>query len=109
MINLEFNYCNINNVLVADTFIERFMGYMFRSEPHYEAIIFKPCNSIHTFFMKFNIDVLFINSDMEIIKKVENLKPGIIIRPIKEAKIVIEGKAGSFMSFKEGNKITISI
>ena len=84
------------------------MGCMFRDEPHYEAIIFKPCNSIHTFFMKFDIDVMFINENMEIIKKKENIKPGRIIMPVKEAAMVIESKAGTFKSFKEGNMIRIS-
>jgi uncharacterized membrane protein (UPF0127 family) len=86
----------VENALLADTFVKRFMGYMFRREPHYEAIIMLPCNSVHTFFMKFAIDVLFLNKDMEIIKKVDGLESGRIIMPIKEAKIVIEGRAGLF-------------
>ena len=39
----------IKKCVDADTFIERFKGYMFRRKPHYEAIIIKPCNSIHIF------------------------------------------------------------
>lgn len=97
----------IKNVLLADTFIERFKGYMFRRKPHYEAIIIKPCNSIHTFFMKFPIDVLFINEDMEIIKKIGHLKPGKIILPVKGSRMVIEGRAGLFQDFKIGSKIEI--
>jgi uncharacterized membrane protein (UPF0127 family) len=97
----------IKNVLMADTFIERFKGYMFRRKPHYEAIIIKPCNSIHTFFMRFPIDVLFINKNMEIIKKIEYLKPGKIIMPVKGSRMVIEGRAGLLRSFKTGSKIEI--
>lgn len=97
----------IKNVLMADTFIERFKGYMFRRKPHYEAIIIKPCNSIHTFFMRFPIDVLFINKNMEIIKKIEHLKPGRVILPVKGTRMVIEGRAGLFQSFKVSSKIEI--
>lgn len=97
----------VKDVFIADTFIKRFMGYMFRKKPHYEAILIKPCNSIHTFFMKFNIDVLFINDKMEIVKKVEKLKSGRIIFPVKEASMVVEGEAGKFKKLKVGEKISI--
>jgi len=105
-INLEPD--GIKNVLVADNFIKRFKGFMFCRKPRYDAIIFMPCNSIHTFFMKFNIDVLFINDDMIIIKKIENLKPGKVIMPVREAQMVIEAKAGTLINFREGNKIIIT-
>jgi len=55
--------------------------------------------------MKFNIDVLFVNKDMEVIKKVENLKPGKVIIPVKEAFAVIEGEAGKFKNVIIGDKI----
>lgn len=97
----------IEEVFVADNFIERLIGYMFRREPHYKAIMFTPCNSIHTFFMKFPIDVIFINKDLEIIKMVENLEPGKIILPVKDANIVIEGKHGMFKNLKVGDKVVI--
>lgn len=97
----------VSNIFVADTFLKRLMGYMFRKEPHHEALMIKPCNSIHTFFMKFNIDVIFVNKNMEVIKKVENLKPGKVIMPIKDAWAVIEGKAGKFKSVDIGDRIEV--
>lgn len=95
------------DVLVADSFAGRLMGYMFRRKPHHEAIIIKPCNSIHTFCMRFDIDVLFINSDMEVIKKIESLKPGKIIWPVKGASLVIEGSAEIFKNIKEGQRLDV--
>lgn len=93
------------DLFIADSFMKRFVGYMFRREPHYEIIMIKPCNSIHTFFMKFDIDVLFINKDMEVIKKVEALGAGRVIMPVKDAVAVIEAKSGKFKKIKEGKKI----
>lgn len=90
---------------VADTFIKRLFGYMFRREPHHEAIIFDPCSSIHTFFMRFDIDVLFVDENMIIIKKVENLKPWKVIFPVKNCRYVIESKAGNFINMEEGSEI----
>lgn len=99
---LKYNVKTILNVFIADSFINRLFGYMFRKSPHHDAILLTPCNSIHTFFMKFNIDVLFLSADMKIIKKIENLKPGQVINKIPGAKMVLESKEGTFNTIEEG-------
>ncbi|MHC1682234.1 MAG: DUF192 domain-containing protein [Clostridiaceae bacterium] len=104
---LIYNSKVISEVFIADTFFKRLIGYMFRKQPHYETIVFNNCNSIHTFFMRFYIDVIFINKDMEIVKKVENLKGGKVVLPVKDAIMVIEGVAMKFKDFKVGDKITL--
>ncbi|HEX9027230.1 MAG TPA: DUF192 domain-containing protein [Clostridium sp.] len=105
--NLIYNLEIIAEIFIADSFIKRFLGFMFREKPHHEAILIKPCNSIHTFFMRFPIDVLFINENMEVVKKIDGLKPGRIIMPQKKCKMVIEGKAGMFKTVKVGKKIIV--
>jgi uncharacterized membrane protein (UPF0127 family) len=97
----------IAEVFIADSFRNRFLGYMFRKIPHYEGILIKPCNSIHTFFMRFPIDVLFVNENMQVVKKIEGLPPGKIIMPQNESSMVIEGKAGMFKNISEGNKLIL--
>lgn len=37
------------------------------------ALILNPCSSIHTFFMRFTIDVLFLDKQMRIIKIIQNM------------------------------------
>jgi uncharacterized membrane protein (UPF0127 family) len=98
----------LGELYIADTFMKRFWGFMFRKAPHYEAIMIKPCNSIHTFFMKFEIDVIFLNKNMKVIKKVDALKPCKMVMPIKEGAVVIEAKAGKFKSIKIGDIISIA-
>ena len=105
--NLVYNLEIIAEVFIADSFTKRFLGYMFRKKPHYEAILIKPCNSIHTFFMKFPIDVLFIDENMEVLKKIDGLKPGKIIMPQKKCKMVIEGREGMFKNIKEGKRLIV--
>lgn len=102
---LKYNDETILYVFIADSFTKRLFGYMFRRKPHHDAILLNPCNSIHTFFMKFNIDVLFLNEHMQVIKKIENLRPGQIVTKVKGAKMVIESKNGVFNTIKEGNKL----
>lgn len=104
-LHCEDNITTVLDVFIADTFVNRFLGYMFRERPHKQAIIFKPCSSIHTFFMKFNIDVLFLDKNMEVIKMVKNLKPGKIIMPVIGANAVLETEEGGFRKIQIGNKI----
>ncbi|MGK0466767.1 DUF192 domain-containing protein [Clostridium sp.] len=101
----KFNGVTILDVLIADEFTKRLFGYMFRKTPHHNAILLNPCNSIHTFFMKFNIDVLFLDEHMEVIKKIENLRKGQVVTKVRGARAVLESKAGSFSNIEEGCKL----
>jgi len=108
MINvLKYNGEPIINVLITGTYFKRLLGYMFRVKPHYDALLLTPCNSINTFFMEFNIDVLFLDEHMQVIKKIENLAPGQIIAKVLGAKMVIESKEGAFNNIKEGNILDV--
>jgi uncharacterized membrane protein (UPF0127 family) len=63
------------NVVLADTFFARLAGYMFRTRPHVAGFLFEPAPSIHTFFMNFPLDVVFLDTDARIIKVYRNLRP----------------------------------
>lgn len=104
---LAYENKSLAEIYIANTFFSRLLGYMFQKKPRYQAILFKPCNSIHTFFMNFNIDVLFLNDKLEVVKKVENLSKGKVIMPVKDARIVIEAYSGVFENVNEGNKIEL--
>lgn len=39
------------------------------------AVILLPCNSIHTFFMRFSIDVLFVDKNNRVAKTIADLAP----------------------------------
>lgn len=60
---------------IADNFWDRLSGYMFRSAPHTPGILFEPAISIHTFFMNFPLDVVFMDQDFRILKIYRNLRP----------------------------------
>ena len=40
-----------------------------------EGLLIKPTNSVHMFFMRFPIDVVFLDRDMVVRKVVETLRP----------------------------------
>jgi len=58
------------------------------------AMLLSPCNSIHTFFMCFSLDVLFLDGENNIIKVVRNLKPWQMAFGGPYARSVLEMSAG---------------
>ena len=61
---------------VADSFFKRFLGLMFRKSMDLEeALIFHHTNSVHTCFMRFAIDVVFLDKNMQVCKIYQSLKP----------------------------------
>lgn len=73
----------------------RLKGLLGRKEfPLENAMWITPCNSIHTFFMKFPIDAVFVNSDMKVCKIVANIRPGRLVWPVWSAHSVFEFSAG---------------
>ena len=64
------------DALIADTFLTRFAGLMFRKPlPPATGLFLAPCNSVHMCFMRFAIDVVYLDKDYKIVKVVKKLKP----------------------------------
>jgi uncharacterized membrane protein (UPF0127 family) len=55
----------------------------------------KPCNQVHMFFMKYALDLVFIDQDHRIVRLVEALPPGKISPKVKEAESVLELPVGT--------------
>ena len=70
-------------------FFSRLKGFMFAKEID-KALLFNRCNSIHTFFMKRNIDVIMCSRDNKILYYYNNLSKNKIILPKKNVYKVIE-------------------
>lgn len=62
------------------TFFSRFKGFMMCKNIDY-ALLFKKCNSIHTFFMISNIDVILCNDDNVILYYYKDVSPNRVILP----------------------------
>ena len=94
------------NVNVANTFLKRFLGLMGKKCIN-EGLFFPKTKSIHTFFMKENIDVIMINKKNIVVYYQKNVpRNKIIIK--KEAYHTIELPANSIKSIKLGNQISIT-
>ena len=85
---------SLNNLVIADSFFKRLAGLMFKKD--FESVmLFKNLtdSSIHTMFMRFEIDVYFINENNVIYDK-KTLKPWKFYRPDLKAKYILEAKSG---------------
>ena len=88
-----------DNVEIAGNFMKRLKGLMGRPGLNKgEALILYPCRSIHTFFMNFPIDALFIDRNAFVLKIIENMKPYKISPVIKKSYMVVELPAGCLSS-----------
>ncbi len=91
IINLSKNTILAREVIVADRFFVRLKGLLGRdSLDEQEALIIKPANSIHTFFMHFAIDVVFVDKKNKIAGLRENLKPFRLTPIFPKSALVIE-------------------
>ena len=61
-------------VLAARSIIERTKGLMFTKNCN-KALLLVNCNCIHTFFMRFPIDALFLDGDNRLVKVMRAVKP----------------------------------
>ena len=63
------------------------------------AIILRPCRQVHTFGMRFPIDVAFCDRSGTVLH-LSTLPPRRISRPVFHASFAIEARAGSFERWK---------
>jgi protein-S-isoprenylcysteine O-methyltransferase Ste14/uncharacterized membrane protein (UPF0127 family) len=80
--------------VLADTALARMRGLLGRRElARGEGILLRPASSVHTAFMRFAIDAVFVDRDNRIVKVVPNLSPW-RAASARRAKAVIELPAG---------------
>lgn len=85
----------IENLEVAKTFWARGKGLLGKkSLPANQALWIHHCNSIHTFFMKFSIDCVFVDRNLKVKAVYVDVKPWRLVTPVWGASSVIEMSSG---------------
>jgi len=87
------------------SFFSRLLGFMFKKNIN-SALLFDKCNSIHTFFMKENIDVIMCDKDNIILFFYKDLTKNKIIWPKKGVRKVFETPSRYF-DIEIGKKMII--
>lgn len=88
---------------VADRPLTRMIGLLGRRrlDPG-EGLVITPCHTIHTWFMRFPIDVLFIDENGIVVRAVEALAPFRLASGRPRARTTIELPAGTLRRLAVG-------
>ncbi len=93
---------------VADTARTRIVGLLGRRElAPGDAMVLDPCNAIHTWFMRFSIDVVFLDRRGTILKISERVRPFRFVWGGWQARRAVELPAGSRnrLRLREGDRL----
>lgn len=95
LVSKRTNQTLVPNLEVANSLWSRMRGLLGRTElPSDRALYIPRCGSVHTFFMNFPIDLVFVNDRMEVTKLVKHVGPGRLVFAGLRARHVIELSAG---------------
>ena len=95
-------------LIKAGTFKERLTGLMGKKDmPKDTAFWIPDCPSIHTFFMRFSLDLIFTDKNLQIVSVFYDVPPYKIIFGGLQARHVFEMKAGAGKpSLQKGDRLT---
>jgi uncharacterized membrane protein (UPF0127 family) len=98
----------IQDVSLADNFWLRLSGYMFRQRAHVPGLLFEPANAMQTTFMFFDLDMVFLTKDNQVIKILRGVKPWRHTWFYGKTRKVLEVPSGKIpLDLKEGMTIII--
>ena len=86
----------LNKLRTANSFLQRLAGLQFAKplEPD-GGLLLRHCRSVHTFCLRFSIDVAFLSRDFEVLELRLNVRPWRLVVPkSKGVEHVIEVTAG---------------
>lgn len=98
----------LDSCRVASSFVDRFFGLM--GKDPVAPLFFPKCNSIHTFFMRVPIDVVYLDQDYYVVAVDRAMKPWRLGKPRWKAKHVLELAAGhaSTLGITVGDRLEVT-
>ncbi|GAW92843.1 DUF192 domain-containing protein [Calderihabitans maritimus] len=91
------------DLTVANSFFKRLRGLMrYPNFPKHQGLLLVPCRSVHTCFMRFAIDVVFLNSSFRVVFAISQLKPYRFSPWIREAQMAVELEPGILVTTGTG-------
>lgn len=81
---------------LADSWWGRFRGFAGRGQPRKgEGILLVPCSAVHTFGMKFDLDLVFLGTSGQVLAVVEGIAPRRTSGRVPGSRYVLEVPAGT--------------
>jgi uncharacterized membrane protein (UPF0127 family) len=98
------------DVLPAYSFARRLKGLLFTSSlPRQSGIHIQPCRSVHTFFMQYPIDIIYLDANQIIVGLEHSVAPGKRGSHVPKTYSVLELAAGRIeeLAIEQGQKLHI--
>ena len=93
---------------LAAGYWSRLRGLQFRAPlPVDRGLLLVPCGSIHTFFMRFAIDVVFLDSTGQVVGVRQRVRPWRVVPALRGTHAVLELPAGT-ASLTAGDSISLT-
>jgi uncharacterized membrane protein (UPF0127 family) len=95
----------------ANSFLARGRGLMM-APPLAQGggLVIEPCNSIHMFFMRYPLDIIFLDEQGTVLFMYEGIKPWRMGRVVRRAKCAVELPEGAIAASRTevGDKLQVS-
>lgn len=92
------------DIMFANTPVKRLKGLLGdKSLLDGLALVIKPCNCVHTLFMRFSIDVLFVDKNNKVVKALGQLSPFRLSNLYWKSQIAVELPSGKIKSTQTQN------
>ena len=91
---------------IADTFFTKLAGIMFQRHFPYQALLFRDSFWMHSFFCFVDFNIVFLDKNFNVLDIFYNVPPNKILKPVWNAKFVIEYFDNS-IKFEKGQKLLI--
>lgn len=100
-----------DQVEIAGTFWQRLIGLLGRSGiKQNQGLLLPECNAVHSFMMRFPIDILFLDQERIVTKTVHRLKPNRMMFSSRRTRNTLELASGMLARYgvKVGDRITFT-
>lgn len=98
----------LTHVEIADGFWSRLRGLQFRRAlPPGTGVLLIPCASVHTFFVRFRLDLLMLDGEMRVVGQRCNVAPWRLVFAPRGTHAVLETTAGECPSLAVGVQVNL--
>lgn len=106
VINDGTNTLLLDQVILATSKLSRIRGLLGHAElPQGTGMMICPCKNIHTYFMRFAIDVAFLDENLHVLEIAQNIPPWRFVPAPPNTTRVIETIANGLNLLKPGDQL----
>lgn len=104
--HLESDQIVVEHLRLANTFFSRLRGLMFSAAlPKGHGLWITPCQQIHTQFMRYAVDVIFLDAHGTVLHIQRAMRPWRFTRFFSQASAVVEMNAGAANRIQIGDQL----